>query len=86
MATLIDAPLRMALPRQMPWSSLRSSVTFVNPCASMRERAWPSVKLFAPASSEPVLSGLPFGFTVTGGCDEPALSDGAVVEEFDVFG
>src|ERR687897_1938398 len=44
----------------------------------MRERAWPSVKLLAPGSTEPVLCGLPAGLTSTAGFEVP-VADGVVV-------
>ena len=43
----------MALPRQTPSPSLASDDTLVNPAATMRSLACPSVKLLAPLIGAP---------------------------------
>ena len=51
----MDFPSFIALPRQTPLSSFLSPETLANPLASMRDLAWPSVKLLAPATGAPGL-------------------------------
>src|SRR3954453_7885772 len=52
-----------ALPRHTPASSFVKPLTLVKPLASMRDFAWPSVKLLAPATGAPGLGGLFGEFT-----------------------
>jgi hypothetical protein len=48
----------MAVARQMPLLSFCRLLTLPYPLASIRLRAWPSVKLLAPATGAAVVRGL----------------------------
>src|SRR5205807_446406 len=48
--TVTGLPSFMALPRHTPLSSFLRSDTLLKPFDSMRDLAWPSVKLLAPAT------------------------------------
>jgi hypothetical protein len=50
-------PLWVAVPRQTPALSFMSPDTLVKPRASIRDFAWPSVKLLAPATERPGWAG-----------------------------
>jgi hypothetical protein len=54
-----EAPFFMALPRHTPSASFCNADTFEYPFDSMRDFAWPSVKLLAPGTGA-------FGFAVVG--------------------
>src|SRR4029078_6214350 len=62
---LTALPFCSALPRHTPLSSFFRSETFLKPRSSIRDFAWPSVKLFAPATGAPGLGGL-FGELTAG--------------------
>ena len=56
----------MAVPRQMDWSSFARLITSVKPWSSIRDRAWPSVKLLAPATGAPAGTGVVLVATADG--------------------
>src|SRR4029078_9183370 len=55
---LTALPFCSALPRHTPLSSFFRSETFLKPLSSIRDFAWPSVKLFAPATGALGFGGL----------------------------
>src|SRR6202046_2922119 len=71
--TSTDFPSLIAVPRQTPLSSFFRPLTLLKPFDSMRDLAWPSVKLFAPATGAPglfpflLLTALLFGPSLAGG-------------------
>ena len=61
----------MAVPRHTPSASFRNADTFENPFDSMRDFAWPSVKLLAPGTGA-------FGFVAVGDDTDGVVVSGEV--------